>query len=97
MTDTMSVLYSGSGASDDESPPKKRRRFKPEISVESCKGCLICVYACEKFGAGVLGESDDRTGMGGVLPKVKGECIGCRWCERFCPDFAISVEEVGAC
>lgn len=35
--------------------------------------------------------------MGGVLPEVVGECIGCRWCERVCPDFAISVEEVAVC
>jgi 2-oxoglutarate ferredoxin oxidoreductase subunit delta len=96
LKDTMSFLYSGSGAPDCESPPRKSR-FKPEISVESCKGCLICVYACGQFVAGVLGESDERTAMGGVLPKVEGECIGCRWCERFCPDFAVSVEEVGAC
>lgn len=67
------------------------------IDEGGCKGCLLCVYACGKFGAGVLGESGERTSMGGVIPQVKGECIGCRWCERFCPDFAISVEEVGSC
>ena len=66
------------------------------IDEKYCKGCLICVYVCKKFGGDVLRESDRRTGMGGVLPKVEGECIGCRWCERFCPDFAISVEEVSA-
>lgn len=80
-----------------ESPVKTRRRFSPVISVVACKGCLICVYACEKLGADVLRESGERTAMGGVLPTVEGECIGCRWCERFCPDFAISVEEVEAC
>lgn len=45
----------------------------------------------------MLGESDERTELGGVIPNVKGDCIGCRWCERFCPDFAISVEEVEPC
>lgn len=73
------------------------RKFRPEISDEDCKGCLICVYTCENRGAGILKESDKRTPMGGVLPEVGGECIGCRWCERVCPDFAISVEEVAAC
>jgi NAD-dependent dihydropyrimidine dehydrogenase PreA subunit len=48
------------------------------------------------LGGDVLGESGETTAMGGVLPEVEGECIGCRWCERFCPDFAISVEEVVA-
>jgi NAD-dependent dihydropyrimidine dehydrogenase PreA subunit len=80
-----------------ESPVKTRRKFSPTISVVLCKGCLICVYACEKLGADVLRESEERTAMGGVFPVVEGDCIGCRWCERFCPDFAISVEEVEAC
>ncbi len=92
----MNTIYTGSGAPNVESFLRKRKKFKPEISAEICKGCLICVYVCEKVGSRVLGESDERTGMGGMLPKVEGECIGCRWCERFCPDFAISVEEVGA-
>ncbi len=67
------------------------------IEEEGCKGCLLCVYACGKLGGDVLGESGERTSMGGVIPNVEGECIGCRWCERFCPDFAISVEEAGGC
>lgn len=81
----------------DESIPKTKRRFKPKIDEDMCKGCLLCVYACGKFGADILGESVEVTSMGGVLPKVEGDCIGCRWCERFCPDFAMSVEEVEAC
>jgi NAD-dependent dihydropyrimidine dehydrogenase PreA subunit len=93
----MSNIYSGSGILEEDISSKKKRIFKPEISVEDCKGCLICVYVCEKLGAGILGESEERTAMGGVLPKVIGECIGCRWCERYCPDFAISVEEVEQC
>jgi 2-oxoglutarate ferredoxin oxidoreductase subunit delta len=70
------------------------RKFKPEILDEACKGCLICVYTCEKRGAGILKESGKRTPIGGVHPEIAGDCIGCRWCERTCPDFAISVEEV---
>ena len=73
------------------------RRFKPFISKEACKGCLICVYTCEKRGPGILAASGERTVMGGVLPVVAGDCSGCRWCERVCPDFAISIEEVEAC
>lgn len=85
------------GAPADGSLQRKVRKFKPEISAEACKGCLVCVYVCRKLGGDVLGESDERTELGGVIPNVKGECIGCRWCERFCPDFAISVEEVEPC
>ena len=79
--------------STDSGQVASKKRFKPVIDGEACKGCLICVYACGKYGAGVLKESQETTSMGGVLPYVDGECIGCRWCERFCPDFAISVEE----
>ncbi len=79
------------------SPSRMRKKFSPIINVNVCKGCLICVYVCEKLGADVLKESGESTAMGGVLPTVSGECVGCRWCERFCPDFAISVEEVEAC
>ncbi|UCH57770.1 MAG: 4Fe-4S binding protein [Candidatus Bathyarchaeota archaeon] len=74
-----------------------KSRFEPVISADACKGCLICVNVCGKKGCGVLEESDERTPMGGVLPTVDGECIGCRWCERVCPDFAISIEEAEAC
>jgi NAD-dependent dihydropyrimidine dehydrogenase PreA subunit len=84
-TDTMVSTDSGQGTS--------KKRLSPVIDGDACKGCLICVYACDKYGAGILKESEEMTSMGGVLPYVEGECIGCRWCERFCPDFAISVEE----
>jgi 2-oxoglutarate ferredoxin oxidoreductase subunit delta len=73
------------------------REFKPDFSSEACKGCLICVYVCEKMGPGILKGSSERTAMGGVLPVAEGKCLGCRWCERVCPDFAISVEEVVSC
>lgn len=87
----------GSGALDKGvTKSKTGRKFRPVIDAGSCKGCLLCCYACSKLGGDVLGESGETTAMGGVLPQVEGECIGCRWCERFCPDFAISVEEVVA-
>jgi len=83
----------GQGARQ-KSSSKAKGRYRPVIDKDACKGCLICVYACERFGAGILKESQETTSMGGVLPYAEGECIGCRWCERHCPDFAISVEEV---
>jgi len=79
--------------STDSGQETSKKRLSPVIDGDACKGCLICVYACDKYGAGILKESEEMTSMGGVLPYVEGECIGCRWCERFCPDFAISVEE----
>ena len=71
-----------------------RKKFRPRIDSKACKGCLICVYVCETKGGKVLKATEEATSMGGLLPTLDGDCIGCRWCERYCPDFAISVEEV---
>lgn len=76
---------------------KPKSSYHVKISPEYCKGCLICVYICNKLGGNMLKESGEKTTLGGALPTVEGECIGCRWCERFCPDFAITVEEGAAC
>lgn len=57
-----------------------------------CKGCLICVRFCSWFGAGVLRAGPEETELGGRIPELAGECVGCGWCERACPDFAIWVE-----
>jgi 2-oxoglutarate ferredoxin oxidoreductase subunit delta len=83
----------GIGESEHSDLKLRSSGFRPEISPTACKGCNICVYICGKMGGKALGESDERTGMGGLRPEVKGRCIGCRWCERYCPDFAISIEE----
>ena len=92
------IMDQSSGAQKmAEAQPRRGRKFSPVIDMMACKGCLLCVYSCDKLGAGVLGETGERTEMGGVLPTVEGECTGCRWCERFCPDFAISVVEVAEC
>ncbi len=69
------------------------RKFKVTIDEDQCKGCLICVHICESRGGKILKESDKKTALGGTLPVVDGDCIGCRWCERYCPDFALNVEE----
>jgi len=76
---------------------QKRSLYSVEIDEDHCKGCLLCVFICNKHGGKVLKESGEKTVLGGALPTLDGECIGCRWCERFCPDFAISVEEEAAC
>lgn len=75
----------------------QRRTYSVDIDEDNCKGCLICVYVCNKLGGKVLKETGETTALGGALPAVEGACTGCRWCERFCPDFAIAVEEAAAC
>ena len=70
------------------------KKFKVTINDDQCKGCLLCVHICNIRGAKILQESDKKTALGGTKPEVNGECLGCRWCERYCPDFAINVEEI---
>jgi 2-oxoglutarate ferredoxin oxidoreductase subunit delta len=73
---------------------KTTKKFRVTIDEEQCKGCLLCVHVCNTRGGRVLKESENKTALGGTKPEVDGECIGCRWCERYCPDFAINVEEI---
>lgn len=63
-----------------------------EIIVDSdlCKGCYICIEVCPYK---VLDISDTRNRRGILLPTAKNieNCISCKLCEVFCPDFAIEV------
>lgn len=68
-----------------------------EIDEALCKGCLLCCTFCSDKSVGVLDKSRETTDLGGYIPKLVGECIGCRWCEIICPDFAISVRREDKC
>jgi 2-oxoglutarate ferredoxin oxidoreductase subunit delta len=65
---------------------KKKKNVVIDIKKEWCKGCAICVDACQQK---VLE-------MKGVYPEVVllAECTACGMCEVMCPDFAIAVNEV---
>jgi 2-oxoglutarate ferredoxin oxidoreductase subunit delta len=69
------------------------KKYIVTIDEDQCKGCLLCVHICNTRGGKVLKESEKKTALGGTKPELDGDCIGCRWCERYCPDFAINVEE----
>jgi 2-oxoglutarate ferredoxin oxidoreductase subunit delta len=60
--------------------------FDQIIFRDWCKACGICiafcpktVYAKDKTGKPVIDRPDD--------------CNGCRLCELYCPDFAITIKE----
>ena len=72
------------------------KKFKVNVDEATCKGCGICVHVCEMRGGKNLRYGNNRTLLGGALPESAGACTGCRWCERYCPDFAINVEEEAA-
>jgi len=64
----------------------KPHRFKHILFKDWCKACGICVAFCPK---GVVGQDPDGTP---VFERPQ-DCIGCRFCEFHCPDFAITVQE----
>lgn len=67
-------------------------KFRVHIHKERCKGCAICVEVCQ---TGVLVLSDEKNEQDYPIPLVTAaeDCINCRLCEMFCPDFAIWVTE----
>lgn len=60
--------------------------FRPLVFRDWCKACGICSAFCPR---GVI----VRDATGAPLIANPERCIGCRFCELHCPDFAISVEE----
>ncbi len=65
---------------------KGRKLFSQIVYLDWCKACGICIAFCPKkvFGRNEAGKS--------VIERPD-DCIGCRFCETHCPDFAITIEE----
>jgi 2-oxoglutarate ferredoxin oxidoreductase subunit delta len=59
-----------------------------DIKTEWCKGCAICVDACNR---NVL----EMKGMYVEVIDIDA-CNACGMCEVLCPDFAITVDKVEA-
>jgi len=74
--------------------PTDRMAEEVEIKIDRdlCTGCGICIRFCPKD---VLGESEELNQYGNHFAEVIApeECIVCRRCELYCPDFAVEVEE----
>lgn len=66
--------------------------MKVNVDITHCKGCGICISFCPKQ---VFTYSKRRNTYGTATPEPskEEECIGCRLCEKLCPDAAIQVEE----
>jgi len=72
------------------------KKFIVELDEALCKGqtCAICQHTCPQ---GVFAVSDRATAQG-VWPLRVAQpeaCTGCRRCELFCPELAISVTPAG--
>jgi 2-oxoglutarate ferredoxin oxidoreductase subunit delta len=71
-------------ASKHKQSGKIKELFNQVVFRDWCKACGICSAFCPKK---VIGR-DDR---GGPVIKRPDDCIGCRFCELHCPDFAITI------
>jgi len=69
------------------------KKFEIEIDEKLCKGCYFCIEKCPNE---VLTKSEKLGPKGYLIAKVDDveKCVGCRICERICPDFSISVTEI---
>ena len=65
---------------------KPKKEYTQTIFRDWCKACGICAAFCPKQ---VIGLRSD----GKPVIERPDDCIGCRFCELHCPDFAISVRE----
>ncbi|WP_025209271.1 4Fe-4S binding protein [Hippea sp. KM1] len=70
------------------------KRMPVEINEKLCKGCGLCVNVCPK---NVLEMVEDLHVWMGTIAKVARpeDCIRCKMCEDICPDFAITVADIG--
>jgi len=65
-------------------PPKKH--YDIDFYRDWCKACGLCMAFCpQKIIVA------DKNGKPTVMEP--DQCIGCRFCELHCPDFAITVTE----
>lgn len=68
------------------------KRGKPEIDIEGCKGCTLCIGVCP---VNILKMSNDFNKRGVAYAECVDEskCIACGFCGQICPDMAIRVVE----
>ncbi|NVO03605.1 MAG: ferredoxin family protein [Bacteroidetes bacterium] len=62
------------------------------INIERCKGCVLCVAACNEQ---VIAMSKEVNGKGYHYAETVNEnCTGCTNCAVLCPDGVITVYRV---
>ncbi|WYD81741.1 MAG: 4Fe-4S binding protein [Candidatus Electrothrix gigas] len=64
----------------------KKKQFDVDFYHDWCKSCGICMTFCSQKI--IIPNKEGK-------PEIVAQdgCIGCRFCEMHCPDFAITVSE----
>lgn len=75
--------------SNREQNQKPKKLFDQIIFGDWCKSCGLCAAFCPQK---VIGRDDNS---GAPVIENPDACIGCRFCELHCPDFAITIKERG--
>jgi len=65
-----------------------QRSCTVSVNGSLCKGCGICVEICPRKALVMSGR---RGELGYFNPELRGTCVGCRLCEWYCPDFAMTI------
>ena len=67
---------------------------RPEINIERCKGCRLCISTCPEE---ILKMSDETNMQGFSYPLCidEGRCSACTFCAVICPDIAIEIYKYG--
>lgn len=60
-----------------------------EVNVERCKGCEVCIAACQ-FNCIAMAREVNSKGYHYAV-KVNDDCTGCMNCAIVCPDGVITV------
>lgn len=61
-----------------------------QIDIERCKGCGLCITACQKELI-KIGDNINSLGYHTVHIQNEESCVGCANCAEMCPDIAIGV------
>jgi 2-oxoglutarate ferredoxin oxidoreductase subunit delta len=61
------------------------------IATEYCKGCSLCIGACEKHALALDETRVNVLGYHPVLLVDAGACTSCALCARVCPDCVLTV------